>query len=395
MLPDSIIDQFNFNPEEVDVINALLYVAGILLLTLILRRLLDLLIRRVIKMATKRTTTNLDDRVVNSLRRPLDFLLTVGGIWLALSMINLPDFVEWLIDRTGNTLFIVGIFWALFRLTDVAVQVIRALDGRIDVVNQTMIIAINQVLKALIVVFAFVVIMQEWGYDMNGLLAGLGIGGLAVALAAQETLSHLVGYVAILADSPFEVGDYIIADEVSGIVEHIGFRSTTIRSLDQSVVYVPNNTIANANLINWSRLAKRRLNMTLGITYDSSVEQIKAVVEGIRDMLEHHELVVDDSVIVQFVEFNASSLDIMIICFVKTPGWNEFQGARENINLKIMEVLEERNVSVAFPTRTIVMEQGLSREEKQALQKAPLPQVAPREDHDGPKDSPVPEDAPA
>jgi MscS family membrane protein len=393
MLPDSIIDQFNFNPEEVDVINALLYVAGILLLTLILRRLLNFLIRRVVNMATKRTTTNLDDRVVDSLRRPLDFLLTVGGIWLALTMIDFPDFVEWLIDRTGNTLFIVGIFWALFRLTDVAVQVIRALDGRIDVVNQTMIIAINQVLKALIVVFAFVVIMQEWGYDMNGLLAGLGIGGLAVALAAQETLSHLVGYVAILADSPFGVGDYIIADDVSGIVEHIGFRSTTIRSLDQSVVYVPNNTIANANLVNWSRLAKRRLNMSLGITYDSSVEQIKAVVEGIRDMLENHEQVLEGSVVVQFVEFNSSSLDIMIICFVDTPGWNEFQAAKENINLKIMEVLAERNVSVAFPTRTIVMEQGLSRQEKEALQKAPLPQVAPR-DPDGPKDSPVPEDAP-
>jgi len=249
---------------------------------------------------------------------------------------------------------------------------------------------LKQLAHALIVILGLGAIIKVWGYDVAGIVAGLGIGGLAVALAAQDTLANLFGYFVILADEPFDLGEYVQLDGVSGTVETVGLRSTRIRVLDQSIVSVPNKTITNANITNWSRLAKRRLNMTLGIEYGSSPQQVLSVVQAIREMLQTHELVQEDSVTVQFVEFNSSSLDLMIICFMNTPAWGDFQATKQDINLKIMAILDERGVSVAFPSRTVYVQRA---EPPTGPTERFVPPTTPEPTVSTATDSPVPDDA--
>jgi MscS family membrane protein len=249
---------------------------------------------------------------------------------------------------------------------------------------------VAQVAKAIIVVLTITTVMEEWGYNVGGLVAGLGIGGLAVALAAQDALGNLFGYFVILADEPFVVGEYIVVDGVSGTVEELGLRSTRLRAQDQSLVTVPNKTVANSNITNWSRLSKRRLNMTLGIDLASAPEQVLSAVQSIREMLQQHTLVEPDSVVVQFVDFNNAhgALEIVIICFMKTPVWGDFQAARQDINLKIMDILQAHKVSLAVPTSTLSLTQAPSaRPPKQ------FPPPKPEPTHSTATDSPVPSDA--
>ena len=195
----------------------------------------------------------------------------------------------------------------------------------------------------------------------------------------------------ILADEPFIVGEFIVMGDLSGTVEKLGFRSTRVRMLDQSLVTVPNKTIVNSNIRNWSRLSKRRLNMTLGIEYGNAPDAVLSVVQAIREMLMTHDLIEPDSVVVQFTDFGASSLDLMIISFMKTPGWNEFQAARQDINLKIMSLLDERGVGVAFPTHTVILESAAKSGDGPQSTYFPPPKAEPVGRTAA--DSPVPDDA--
>ncbi|NDJ78325.1 MAG: mechanosensitive ion channel family protein [Chloroflexi bacterium] len=397
---DTLYDFFEDNLGEGsgDIATQVLTIVLIVLVTWLARRLISLLTPWILNTFVKRTKTEFDNRLLEVATPPLRFLVTLLGGWLVLIALELPVQIDNFIDRLMASLIAVAIFWGAYRLVDLIVEVFWRL-GRTAADDDSLVRTLfeerlaqitRQVLKAIIVVFAISVVMEEWGYDVDGLVAGLGLGGLAVALAAQDALANLFGYFVILADAPYVHDEYIIVNgETSGIVEEIGFRSTRIRALDQSLIFVPNKTIMNANITNWSRLAKRRLNMTLGIEYSSSPDQVLSVVQAIREMLHDHHLVQTDSVIVQFVEFNESSLDIMIICFMTTTGWGDFQAAKQDINLRIMTILEQHGVDVAFPTRTLFLERAADPE----LVHAPMPEPKPEPTISTAIDSPVPDDA--
>jgi len=377
----------------------LLAIAAILFVTWIIRKTLNTLLPALLDKLAARTHNRLDDRLFRILLPPLRFAAGVIGLWLAFLVLELPSGVMDIVGRVMSSLVAVALFWAAYRAVELAVDIglrvgRRAWSRPVERGRTTTKLegAAEQVLKALIVILGIMVILEEWDFNVGGLVAGLGIGGLAVALAAQDALANLFGYLVILADEPFVVGELVVIGDVTGTVESVGFRSTRLRVLDQSLVAIPNKTVMNANITNWSRLGKRRLNTTLGITYDNSPEKVLSVVQAVRDMLRTHELVESDSVVVQFVEFGTSSLDIMVICFMKTPSWNDFQAARQDINLRIMDILQERGVELAFPTRTLVVERSPARPaappDEQVF--APLPP----EPVGAPANSPVPEDAP-
>lgn len=384
-----------FGKDASAVLARLLLVLLILIVTWLARLVLTALLPALIQRITKRTETRLDDQIFEAVRPPLRFLITLAGLYAVLLALELPRDVMNPANRVVQSLVALAIFWTVYRLVDPVVHLFFRLSRRAQptapisaLLEDRLSVALRQVGKGLVFILGFTAMIDSWGYDVAGLIAGLGIAGAAVALAVKDTVANLFGYFVILADEPFRQGEYVVFDGISGTVEHLGFRSTRIRVLDQSLVTVPNNTILNANVINWSRLAKRRLNITLGIEYGSSPEQILSVVQAIRKMLETHELVQPDSVVVQFVNFNESSLDIMIICFMTTPGWNEFQAAKQDINLKMMDILAERGVGVAFPTRTVVMEQAAA---KEAARIVPPPEPEP--EAGAVLDSPVPSDA--
>jgi len=383
-----------------DTVETLVTIGAILFVTWLIRKALSSLLPRLLDKLTARTNNRLDDRLFRILLPPLRFAVGVIGIWLATLVLELPPGVRDVVGRVMSSLLAIALFWAAHRAVELIIDITVHVGqrtwrrpgpeepGRNTVKLEN---AAEQVLKALIIVLAAMVILEEWDYNVGGLVAGLGIGGLAVALAAQDALANLFGYFVILADEPFVVGEYIVIGDVSGTVESVGFRSTRVRVLDQSLVTIPNKTVMNANISNWSRLLKRRLNMTLGIAYRNAPEKVLSVVQAVREMLMEHELVEPDSVVVQFVNFGTSSLDIMIICFMKTPNWNDFQAARQDINLRIMEILRERGVELAVPVQSLVLERPGGRPPTPAEEQVFAP-LKPEPAHQ-PTNSPVPDDA--
>jgi MscS family membrane protein len=206
------------------------------------------------------------------------------------------------------------------------------------------------------------VIAQNLGYSVAGLIASLGLGGAAIALASQDTIANLFGSVMILADKPFKVGDWVKGDGFEGIVEEIGFRSTRIRTFAQTVENVPNKLLASVRVENVDRrrdpgLNVRRVEMNVGVTYRTTAEQMERTLEAIRSILKE-DPGVDQRMfqLVSFTDFGDSALTIYLYYFSDKADWAYHLGVRERVNLKIMRALEELGVQVAFPTRSIYIE---------------------------------------
>jgi MscS family membrane protein len=391
---DSVVDALGEDGSYL--LARLLLVLLILVITWLARRIVTAIMPRLVKRFTQRTETQIDDRIVEALRPPLRLLITLFGFWAILLVLEPSEALSDLTNRVMTSLVTAAIFWALYRGADLLIDLFQLVSQRTTrtaapLIDDKLIIIVRQIGKAIVVLLAFGAIMEAWGYSMSGLVAGLGIGGLAVALAAQDALANLIGYFVILADNPFIVGEYIVLSNLSGTIESIGFRSTRVRAPDQSLVSVPNNTIMTANVTNWSRLTKRRLDMTLGLSYGSSPGQVLSVVQAIREMLQNHDLVQADSVTVQFVAFSDNSLDVMIICFMKTPAWADFQAAKQDINLKIMDILAERGVEIALPSTNVIIEQPVPTVERPDMQLVTPPKPEPTVSTAA--DSPVPDDA--
>jgi MscS family membrane protein len=203
--------------------------------------------------------------------------------------------------------------------------------------------------------------VQEWGYDVSGLVAGLGVGGLAVSLAAQDTLANLFGFTMIVGDRPFVVGEFIKTPDVEGIVEHVGMRSTRVRQLDQAYVTIPNAKLADSAILNWSRLSKRRLDARLCIRYDARPEQLEALLERSRALLNAHEKTEPESVVVYLIEYGENGLIVLVRANLLLPDWIEFTAEKEKLFIDILKIVEELGLSIAFPSRSVYIETGASR----------------------------------
>jgi MscS family membrane protein len=185
-----------------------------------------------------------------------------------------------------------------------------------------------------------VVVLEQWGYNVAALAAGLGIGGLAFALAAQSTLANLFGFTMIVGDRPFGVGDHIRTSDIEGTVEHVGLRSTRIRQADQAMVTIPNGKVADSVILNLSRLKKRLIQFTLRLPNETSSVQMQSLLQTLREMLKARQTVDAASVMVHFTDFSAEGLDILVRCYVNVIDWAAFIQEKEAINLKIMEAVE-------------------------------------------------------
>ena len=215
---------------------------------------------------------------------------------------------------------------------------------------------LNTVVKFIIVAIGAIFVLQELQFDVAALIASLGVIGIGISLASQDTVGNMFGFAAIVTDNPFKVGDFITTPAVTGIVESVGVRATRVRQLDQALVTVPNNLLTNAAVLNRSRLEKRRLDATLTFTYSTSADQLRAAVTEIRNLLQNTEDVDPESVIVHFTDFNSSSLDVRIICQVLLADWREFTAKKENVFLEIMGIVEGLGIDFAFPSRSIYIE---------------------------------------
>jgi len=359
-LVDEVLDLFDVSSSGNTITH---YVISLLFLVgaFLLRRVVTHIIFHWLKKLASKTETTLDDKLFPALEGPVATLVTVVGIFAALKVLKLSATTDQFIGYGSTVAFSLVIFWGLLRAFN------AVLDHAQEVaLERQMSIAafmpwIKKSLVTLFVVFGLLMVIQSLGYDVKALLAGLGIGGLAFALAAQDTLANVFGSIVVATDQPFKLGETVKIGATVGMVEDIGLRSTKLRLVDKSLVVIPNKTVAGEMITNLSRFTQRRVEQVLGLTYDTTPEQMAAIVEDIRKLLLKEPAIDPASVMVYFRDFNASSLDIWLVYVTKDADFAKHMTLRQRLNTEIMLAVKARGLSFAFPSQSLYLEGEVAR----------------------------------
>lgn len=328
----------------------------VFLFFLALRKFFTFIITAVLQRLVKHTDTYYDDRIISALKGPVRFAFVVIGLHLFFLLIFKDTE---LVRNMLNTLVVFDIFWAILAITEalreLAHQAVKSFSEDLykEVGNFLL-----TIIKILIMGIGLGAMLQVWGINVTALVASLGIGGLAFALAAKDTAANLFGSLSLLADKSIRIGEWIKVNGVEGTVEDIGMRTTKIRSFEKSLITVPNLIIANNPIENFSRRGVRRIKMRIGLTYGTTEAQMTNIVEAIKKMLLNHEHISKkETLLVNFESFGDSALTIFIYTFTDTSNWERYLNIREDVHLKIMKIVEENNSSFAFPSQSIYVEQ--------------------------------------
>ncbi|MFB5660771.1 mechanosensitive ion channel family protein [Alteribacillus sp. HJP-4] len=330
----------------------------IFLFVFFMRKIFTRYIFRVILNLARMTPTSIFTNILIAFEKPIRFFIGILGIYLALLYLPFPRAELGFINTIYRSLIIFVIGWGFFNFVAVNSTVFSRMTRNMEDGENSMLVPfISRLSRFVIVALTVTVILIEWEYDITGFIAGLGLGGLAFALAAQDTLSNFLGGVIIVTERPFKKGDWIETPTVEGIVQDISFRSTKVRTFSDSLVTVPNKTLAHEAITNWSEINKREISFKLSVEYGTPRDQLDNVVKRINWLLRSHEGIDQEIIIVKFSEFNESSLDIFLYFFTKTTAWLSWFDIKEEINYEILKILEEEGVDVAFPSKSIYFEE--------------------------------------
>lgn len=308
-----------------------------------------------VRRLTARTAATWDDELVRRLRGPAVLTFTLGAVYLLLPLLGLYEPAEAFAHRTLRTGVFLVFFWALLAIADVSGQIIETWPwARANAASKSLILLGVRAAKVVVLAMAVIAILSEFGYPVASLVAGLGIGGLALALASQKTVEHMFGAVSLGVDQPFRVGDLVKIEDLNfiGTVEVIGLRSTRIRTLDRTLITIPNGKLAEMRIESLSARDRMRLSCLIGLTYDTTADQMREVLEGLERVLRQHPKIWPDDVSVRFFRLGESSLDIEVTAYFNAE-WPEFTFIRQEILLAFLEVIEKAGASFAFPTRTV------------------------------------------
>lgn len=322
---------------------------GIFLVFYLLRKyLVRSILGRMLKLAG-RTKTKLANYLVMAFERALRLFFIALGIYLALLYLPLSIETNLLVSKIFRSLLVMLVALGLYDLVGKYSVFAGEMENLVSFkVDKILVPFLSKILRFIVIVLGITIILQEWDYDIDGFIAGLGLGGLAFALAAQQTLSNLFGGIVIIMDKPFSLGDWILTPSVEGTVEDINFRSTKVRTFAQAVVTVPNSTLANEPVTNWSRMGKRQITFMLGVDYSTPKENLEKCVAEIKNMLQGHAGLHPETIVVSFDSFGENRLNIFLYFFTRTTNWREFLQVKEDVNIKIMGILEKEGVGLAL-----------------------------------------------
>ena len=309
---------------------------------------------RTLKTRAEKTQSQWDDTFFAALQGPARTLVWVVGLTLALERASVGLDIEAVFAPLRSALVIATLTWALIRFVD-RVQRRMMHDPKTDDLDLTTVEAIGRLIRITVLITSGLIILQTLGFSVSGVLAFGGLGGIAVGFAAKDLLSNFFGGLMIFLDRPFGVGDWIRSPDrdIEGTVESLGWRLTTIRTFDKRPLYVPNATFLSVAVENPSRMSHRRIYETIGVRYDDA-DQIQAVVERVKKMLEQHpDIDSSQTLMVNFNQFGPSSLDFFIYCFTNTTVWTEYHMVKEDVLLKTYDLITELGAEVAFPTQTL------------------------------------------
>ena len=345
--------------EGVFGLNASEIIIGIVIFLIfyVLRRLFArFIISRLNKLVNK-TSTNIDNTVVEVIEGPLKFLPVVLGFFIATSYINLSTEVQDFIDLLNRTLITVFIFWLLHQLVIPFSFIIRNFEDKISkpLVNWTL-----KGLEIIIIVLGIVAVLELWGIKVGPVIAGLGLFGVAVALGAQDLFKNLISGIMILMEKRFTIGDVIsVSNEVEGVVEQIGFRSTLVRRFDSTPVMIPNYKFAEQSVTNYSRRHHRRIRWLIGLEYKTSINQLKKIRDAITQLIkDKNDFAKNENsgFFVRIDSFSDSSIDMLVQAFTVTNDWSEFLKIKEELAVSIIEIVEANNAGFAFPSQSLYVE---------------------------------------
>lgn len=352
--------------------------AAILLVGLLFKRLFSRLLSRLMFRLFMRIQTGADPKIfVDLLVRPIEVLILFLVLYLAINQLEYPlqevifrrstlvnsvptvyelTLIE-VIDNVFLFLFIVSAFWIVLRIIDFIAYVFEYKASLSEPKADTQMVPfLKELSKILTIVFAvFVILGAVFKLNVATIIAGLGIGGIAVALAAQDTLQNLLGSFTIFADKPFVVGDLVRIDKFEGTIEKVGFRSTLIRTLDKTLVVIPNKKMVDSPLENLSLRNLRRMKFNIGLKYNTSIDVMKKISSEIQSFVNNHPATSPDT-LVSFDSFGESSLNIQILYFIEIVDYNEYMHIREDINYRIIQIVTENGAGFAFPSQTVYNE---------------------------------------
>ncbi|OIJ12448.1 mechanosensitive ion channel protein [Anaerobacillus alkalilacustris] len=324
---------------------------------LLLRKLFTKYVYKLIIKVAKKSPSDFFINLFVAFEKPLRWFFVLIGLYIAI--INLPynhGFEEQII-KIYRTMLIVLITSGLYNLAATSSPIFEKVSEKLHIeVDRILIPILSKILRFFIVALSLSIITQEWGFDINGFVAGLGLGGLAIAFAAQETVENFFGGIVIMTEKPFTKGDWIKTSIVEGTVEEINFRSTKIRVFRQALVTVPNSSLANEAILNWSRMGKRQISFHLGLKLNTPRRKLEKCMDEIEKILRNHDDIHQETIFVHFEGFSESSLDIFLYFFTKSTVWGEYLEVKESVNFKILEILQREGVAVAFPSRSFYIE---------------------------------------
>ncbi len=325
---------------------------GIAIASLIIARLLYKLFGGLGKRLASKSKSKLDDILIDMLEEPVCFAIFIGGLLYATTRLHFGESIDFWVDKGIWTLIAIDITWMIVRLYDsMIVHYLQPITEQTEShLDDQLLPIVRKGGNAVIWIIGIVMSVNNLGLDVGGLIAGLGIGGLAFAMAAKDTVANVFGGFTIFTDQPFKLGDRIIIGGYDGFVEEIGIRSTRLRTLEKRLVTIPNSKFSDSMVENISEEPARKVKIPIGLTYDMTTEDISRGIEILKEITSNHEAIEPDP-FVMFSEFGDFSLGILLIYYIKKEA--DIFGTMSEINFKILKRFNEEKLDFAFPTQTI------------------------------------------
>ncbi len=324
-------------------------------ITAILGRVFTFLLERPLRRFLAKRSSQVVETIMDRLILPIRLAMLALSLRITLELLPNLDASD-LLDNLVTSIIGLSLVIVFYRLINIVATSSNQLFDMTGIrIEARLLPLVRNTFKLMVGILGILFGLQQWGVNVSALVASLGIVGLGISLAAQDTIANLFGFGVIIGDRPFVVGEFIKTPDVEGIVEDVGVRSTRIRKPDQALITMPNAKLASSPV---ERFARRRISFVLGVTYETTADEMEELLGRLREMLRSRQHIVASSVAVYFTAFGASSLDVSIFCDVLHRDWHSFMREREQINLAVMRMLAEMGLSVAFPTQSIYIEGG-------------------------------------
>lgn len=332
--------------HEVSLINIIISILVICLVINLNKFVVSKIYKMFIYIASK-SNNHIDDSIVKASEKPVKFFILFCGVYQALRIINFDDLnlniiSTYTLIKLAAVITVCYFFYNLTLENSVLYKAVYKNSESNDIIFPF----ISIIVRITIVIFGVIIIANEFGF--TGFITGLGISGIAFALAAQDTFSNLFGGIVIVLDKPFAIGDWVQTSDVEGFVEEITFRSTKIRTFAKAIVTVPNSKLANSNIINWTQRDRRRIHFKFTLDYSTTIDKIIICTKRIEEFLDNHSKVKKDTLIVSFNELSNYGFGIFVYFYTEMMGYTEYEKLKQNINIEILTILEEEDIKLFF-----------------------------------------------